>query len=263
MRGLERGRCDARETEPVKPVPEAHVRAVLPFLLPPVQAMVELQLVTGARPGEVRILRACDIDMTGDVWLYRPQTHKTRHRGKERVIAIGPKGQEIIKPFLKLDTQAFLFSPRDAVTHHRAEMRSRRKTRVQPSQADRRKRKPKKQPGAFYPAMSYINAIRKACDKAFPPPEPLRPLVKEDTKMETRKEFWARLTEEQKAELKRWRAEHRWHPHRIRHTHATEVRRQFGLEAAQVTLGHAQAQVTEVYAERDLKLATQVAAKIG
>ena len=50
---------------------------------------------------------------------------------------------------------------------------------------------------------------------------------------------------------------------RLRHTHATEVRRRFGLEAAQVSLGHAQAQVTEVYAERDLALAAKVARQIG
>ena len=41
-----------------------------------------------------------------------------------------------------------------------------------------------------------------------------------------------------------------WHPHQLRHTHATEVRRRFGLEAAQVGVGHSQARVTEVYAER-------------
>jgi hypothetical protein len=35
------------------------------------------------------------------------------------------------------------------------------------------------------------------------------------------------------------------------------------LEAAQVTLGHAAADVTQVYAERDLTLAVEVARKIG
>lgn len=54
-----------------------------------------------------------------------------------------------------------------------------------------------------------------------------------------------------------------FHTHQIRHTHATEVRRQFGLEAAQVALGHSQAQITEVYAERDLTLAAKVAQQIG
>jgi integrase len=54
-----------------------------------------------------------------------------------------------------------------------------------------------------------------------------------------------------------------WHPNQLRHTHATEVRRRFGLEAAQVMLGHARADVTQVYAERDLALATKVAAEMG
>ena len=35
-----------------------------------------------------------------------------------------------------------------------------------------------------------------------------------------------------------------WHPNQLRHTRATEVRKQFGLEAAQVVLGHAKADVT-------------------
>src|SRR5262249_24242296 len=36
--GLARGRSPARETEPVKPVPEEFIRAVMPFVLPPVAA---------------------------------------------------------------------------------------------------------------------------------------------------------------------------------------------------------------------------------
>ena len=54
-----------------------------------------------------------------------------------------------------------------------------------------------------------------------------------------------------------------WHANQLRHTKATEIRRQFGLEAAQVVLGHAKADVTQVYAERDAALAVQVAKRIG
>jgi integrase len=54
-----------------------------------------------------------------------------------------------------------------------------------------------------------------------------------------------------------------WSPNRLRHSAATEIRQRFGIEAAQVTLGHAKADVTQVYAERDYALAEQVAAKIG
>jgi integrase len=53
------------------------------------------------------------------------------------------------------------------------------------------------------------------------------------------------------------------HPNQLRHTSASEVRRRFGLEAAQVLLGHARADVTQVYAERDEGLALRVAAEIG
>src|SRR5262249_60066482 len=49
-----------------------------------------------------------------------------------------------------------------------------------------------------------------------------------------------------------------WHPNQLRHALGTEVRKQFGLEAAQVVLGHARADVTQVYAEKNLQLALKV-----
>jgi integrase len=82
VRGLEKGRTEARETEPVGPVSESHALAVLPFVLPPVAAMVQLQVLTGMRPGEACVMRACDIDLSGAVWLYRPAQHKTAHRAR-------------------------------------------------------------------------------------------------------------------------------------------------------------------------------------
>ena len=70
-------------------------------------------------------------------------------------------------------------------------------------------------------------------------------------------------TDEQKAELRAWHKAHEWHPNQIRHTVATEVRAKFGLEAAQVLLGHSRADVTQTYAERDMAKAPEVARKIG
>ncbi len=64
-------------------------------------------------------------------------------------------------------------------------------------------------------------------------------------------------------ELKTWRKAHRWLPNRLRYAMATEIRRQFGLEASQVVRGHSRADVTQVYAERDHALAASVVAKIG
>jgi integrase len=54
-----------------------------------------------------------------------------------------------------------------------------------------------------------------------------------------------------------------WHPHQLRHNRATDVRRQFGVEAAQVVLGHTRADVTQIYAERNMKLAERIAREIG
>jgi site-specific recombinase XerC len=54
-----------------------------------------------------------------------------------------------------------------------------------------------------------------------------------------------------------------WHPNQLRHSAATAIRKQFGLEAAQVILGHSRADVTQVYAERDSARAIEVVRKIG
>jgi integrase len=81
---------------------------------------------------------------------------------------------------------------------------------------------------------------------------------------ETRAAWEKRLTPKQRAELTAWRKAHRWHPHQLRHTAATEIRKAFGLEAAQLTLGHSSAQVTDaVYAERDAAKVAEIMRRVG
>lgn len=55
----------------------------------------------------------------------------------------------------------------------------------------------------------------------------------------------------------------RWNPNQLRHAAATEIRKRFGLEAAQVTLGHSNANVTQIYAERDLSKAAEIMRQVG
>lgn len=110
--GLQKGRTKVREPEPVEPVREADARAVLPFVRPPVAAMIELQLLTGMRPGEVCAIMPCDIDTTGDVWVYRPGQHKNKHKGKGRAVAIGPRGRAVLARFAPADPEDYYFSPR-------------------------------------------------------------------------------------------------------------------------------------------------------
>ena len=229
---LKRGRTEARESEPVQPVARAVVEDTLAILRPMLADMVRLQVETGMRPGELVVLRACDLDMTGPVWLYRPSSHKTQHHGHERVVPIGPKGQAIIRRHLTASTQAYLFSPRKLMEERAAAMRAARKSKVQPSQQDRRKRRPKKKPGEVYSVQAYGHAVAQA--------------IKRHNRG--------------KPEAKR--IPH-WHPHQLRHLRALELKREAGLDAARAVLGHRSPVITEHYATLDIGRAAEVMARIG
>ncbi len=64
------------------------------------QDLLDLQRLTGARPGELCALRAEHLDRTGEVWIYSPDDHKTAKRGKRRSIFFGPRAQAILGPRL-------------------------------------------------------------------------------------------------------------------------------------------------------------------
>lgn len=260
--GLQRGRTEARESEPVGPVEDAVVDATLPHLNRHVRGLVEFQRLTGCRPGEACRLRRCEIDMSGPVWTFKPNHHKAAWRGRARTIPVGTRAQELLRGFFTADASDYLFSPIRAVEEFRAGRAAARKTPKYPSHLKRNERKRvanrKRPPADRYNRLSYLTAITRACDRAFPPADELARLNGESVA-----KWWARLTPEQRAGVKAWRKEHRWHPNQLRHAFATRVRREYGLEAAQVLLGHSRADVTQVYAERDEVLATSIAAKIG
>jgi len=65
--GLLRGRSNARETESIKPIPEAQMNAVLPHVSPQVLAMIRVQELAGMRPQDIRNMRTCDVETAGDV----------------------------------------------------------------------------------------------------------------------------------------------------------------------------------------------------
>jgi integrase len=203
--------------------------------------MIQLQRLTGMRPNEVMNMRPCDIEREGETWLYTPFSHKTEHHGRSRLIYLGPRAQAVLTPFLDREPEAFLFSPAEAMEERRAEARASRKTPMTPSQAARtRKKNPAWQPGEQYDRKSYAYAVRRGCDRAFPPPAEL--------KGEARKQ---------------WRREHRWSPNQLRHSAATALRREFGIEAARVVLGHSTADTTVIYAARDEKAAAEIMSRVG
>ncbi|MFM7160429.1 MAG: tyrosine-type recombinase/integrase [Planctomycetaceae bacterium] len=54
-----------------------------------------------------------------------------------------------------------------------------------------------------------------------------------------------------------------WHPHRLRHSYATRVRAEEGIEVAQSLLGQSCLSSTEIYAEVDIARAEQVVERLG
>lgn len=237
--GLRRGK-GGRETDKVRPVPESTIDAVRPHVARQIWGLIQLQLWTGMRPGEAVSIRARDIDTSGKLWEIRPSEHKTAHFGIDRIILVGPRGQEVLREFLSRDLDAFLFDPREAMAERNARWRAARKTKVSPSQRSRGKKHPERAPQSHYSVDSYRRAIHRACNLAFPAP-----------------------TELSSTQLTEWRNEHQWSPNQLRHNCATRLRREHGVEIARIILGHTSAATTEIYAEMDLMKAKAIMADAG
>src|SRR5262249_18847959 len=173
--------------------------------------------------------------------------HKNAYRGQHRVVPIGPRAQEVLKPWLRLNLHEYLFSPAEAEAQRDAERRAARRTPLYPSSLkQKRKRQPKKAPGTRYTARSYGQAITKACRKAD---------------AVARAKAIAEGMEIEEANAKTF-VPH-WHANQLRHSTATQIRREFGLDAARVVLGHRSPQITETYAELDMGHAAEVMERIG
>jgi integrase len=116
VRKLKRGHTAAVEREPVMPAPIGDVNATLPYLTRPVRGLVRLQLLTGARPGEVARMKLGSIDMSKNPWEYRPEKHKTQYKGHERVVFLSTEAQEVVREYFTLDTTAYLFRPTEGAS---------------------------------------------------------------------------------------------------------------------------------------------------
>jgi integrase len=232
--GLKKGRTEAHESQPILPVDDLHIDATLPHLPAVIANMIRFQRLTGCRPGEVCSIRPCDVDTSGEVWKYRPQSHKTEHHHKARVIFIGPKAQNVLRPYLLRDKTSYCFVPRESQKKQNALRRENRQTPMTPSQARRRpKRRPKRSPGDRYAIEAYNRAIARAVMLANEKRKPEEGIIPT------------------------------WSPNQLRHASATEIRRMYGIEAASTVLGHANLQVSEIYAEKNFELAAAIMQKIG
>lgn len=223
---LHKGRSAALDPDPVRPVTQAHVDAVRPFVPPAIWALIQLQLYTAARSGELVTLRPIDVDRSGAVWTAELAAHKTMHVGRRRVLYFGPKAQSVLHPLLfSRNPTDYLFDPRESVHAAQAAQRGPNYDKY-PSYRNRppHPHKTARTLGPHYTTASYRHAVERACTAAGIPA---------------------------------------WTPHRLRHTAATRIRKEFGLEAAQVVLGHATADVTQLYAEADAARAVHVMVEMG
>lgn len=218
---------EAPDPVDVEPVSDEDVDATLLHLPPTVRAMVEMQRLTGMRPGEVVQMVPGAIDRTGEVWIYKPPQHKGKWKGKPRLVPLGPKAQAILKPFVEgRPEDKPLFSPREVVESMNAERSANRKTPKSCGNraGSNRKAKPKKQPGERYSTHSYGRAIKTACRKAK---------VRD------------------------------WAPHRLRHAFADKVCDAKGIEDTSLLLGHASLAATRHYLRWKLVKAAAIAKEIG
>lgn len=224
VENLKQGRSRAKDSERVLPVFEKHIQVIKEHVSSPVWALIQLQLLTGARSGELLRLRPCDINMADpECWLVTLQRHKTAHHGKTRTLYIGPAGQDIIRPFLDRAVDAFLFSPQEGNAERKALTRKTEEGGRRENQKPSRTMTTRKM-GDCYTKDSYARAIRRGCVKAGIIP---------------------------------------WHPHQLRHNAATALRKVYGVEAAGVILGHSRTNVTELYAEKNQAQAREIMKQIG
>lgn len=159
LRAGERG---VAETKPVKPPPTKAVNAVRKIVPPQICALIDLQLATAARPGELCGLRPCDIDTSEDLWFADLHHHKTKHHGHDRIIYFGPRAQRVLEPFLNgRKKTAPLFSPQEAEAHRYAQRPTHRRAGQRPNP-----RKTRRGLGDHYTAHAYTKAIARACKHA-------------------------------------------------------------------------------------------------
>lgn len=220
---LKPGEFGVSEGRTVRPVPPSHVDDIREHVSSVVWAMIQVQRYSAARAGEVCAMRPMDLDVTGKVWLYRPESHKNAKRGHDRVIYLGPTAQEAIAPLLTgraLDT--YIFDPRESVRERAQANAKRGGNRREDQKPDARKTA--RRIRDHYTTNNYQRAIKRACEAAGIP---------------------------------------HWTSHQLRHLAATNARKEFGAEAALLVLGDKSTRLVDVYAEKDHKRAQEVIAKIG
>lgn len=303
VENLKVGEFGTREGRIVSPVEESVVWDTLPFMASPAAALVELLWWTGARPAELVGLRPCDIDRSGKLWTFDLSSHKTIRHGCRRSILFGPRAQAVLNRFLnrvpKPDPARPIFSPAQAMAEISQRRRRQRTSPITPSQGARRpKTRPLRKAGEQYSASSLRRAVERAVDAAnaarlrdcmteslqqvttladskrvrhaiaMLPANPSESRIASSLHRATRAEanlaaLLPDLIQNALEALRHLERLPHWHPYQLRHSAATRIRKEHGLDAARVILGHTSLTTSEVYAEVDRTKATSIMEQVG
>jgi len=187
-------------------VPLDTLRAIRPFMSRPTRAILDLQLLTGTRPGVLFGMTPADIirggvadlprigvvdldQLPGQPWAFCPMKHKTARLGHSSVILFGPEARDVITPFLDgRPADRPLFSPSDASRDRWNDERRERDEWnrlvavkrhelgvveanaagfiIRRGSNKKRVADPKRRPGDRYDRTSYRNAVIRACRAA-------------------------------------------------------------------------------------------------
>ena len=226
---LQRGQCGSRPEHgrPRRAPSFEDIERVASAAPRQVAAMLRLQALTGMRPGEVCKLRGADIDKSGpvvdgvQVWIYNVNEGKTAHHGHVTRYALPPAAQAILAEFPAMPS-AFVFSPAEAMAERRQQRRAARKSKVQPSQAQR-DANARRDYAEVWTSTTYRHAVEDACQRAGVEP---------------------------------------FTPHEVRHAFATWAAAALGVIAASVALNHRNLSTTQRYVHPDASLAFAAAAAV-
>lgn len=98
LKGRDHGAKDYKKRHAVD---QANIDAVRSRVRPLVRDLIDLQLATGARSGELLKLTTRMIDRSKETWVASIADHKASHHDQARSIPFGPKARNVLERYLR------------------------------------------------------------------------------------------------------------------------------------------------------------------
>lgn len=228
--GIRSGETSAPAPRAIKPVSFNRAEEIRGVVSETIFSMLHLLWLTGMRPDNVCQAKMIHIKKLDDVWLYTPEQHKNKYRGKGLVITIGPVGQAIITKCqgVRADDE-FIFRPQDSIDWHIANN------------------------------SKYIPWSTRRLSDSFTP-NTLRQAVLRAQAHKAGMKFGRKLPNKKQFIDAGWVP---WTVYQLRHAAATELRQAYPMEDVRAYLGHSTLDATQIYTEHDLAAAKKIALERG